>query len=171
MSDARPPVERGGTGGDVRIDVEDPLTEDARFCMERYFAELDERFEGGFDPGRSISADAGELVAPRGLLVVARRWGDPVGCAAIKFHGDEPAEVKRMWVADTARGVGLGRRLLVEIERIAAARAVTVLRLETNRSLAEAIGLYRSAGYGEVPPFNDEPFAHHWFEKDLAGLG
>ncbi|MGI9644003.1 MAG: GNAT family N-acetyltransferase [Ilumatobacteraceae bacterium] len=164
MSTAPRPTE----SDDVQIDVENPETLDAIFCIERYFAELDGRFDGGFEPGRSIPADADELVEPHGLLLVARRAGGPIGCAAIKFHGADPAEVKRMWVAATARGLGLGRRLLVAVERRAAARGVTALRLETNRSLTEAIALYRSAGYTEVEAFNDEPFAHHWFEKHLG---
>ena len=54
-----------------------------------------------------------------------------------------------------------------ELERVAAANGATVVRLETNRSLREAIGLYRSSGYREVAAFNDEPYAHHWFEKRL----
>jgi ribosomal protein S18 acetylase RimI-like enzyme len=93
--------------------------------------------------------------------------GEPVGCGALKFHGDAPAEIKRMWVARAARGLGLGRRLLAELEAHAAARGVRTLRLETNRALVEAIGLYRAAGYREVPAFNDEPYAHHWFERTL----
>ena len=72
-----------------------------------------------------------------------------------------------MWVAPAARGLGLGRRLLAELEAQAAARGVRTLRLETNRTLVEAIGLYRAAGYREVAAFNDEPYAHHWFEKTL----
>jgi ribosomal protein S18 acetylase RimI-like enzyme len=72
-----------------------------------------------------------------------------------------------VWVADSVRGLGIGRRLLVELERHASQRGARTVRLETNRNLTEAIALYRSAGYVEVPPFNDEPFAHHWFEKRL----
>jgi ribosomal protein S18 acetylase RimI-like enzyme len=72
-----------------------------------------------------------------------------------------------MWVAGPARGLGLGRRLLAELEQRAAEHGVRVVRLETNKSLTEAIGLYRSAGYREVAAFNDEQYAHHWFEKRL----
>jgi ribosomal protein S18 acetylase RimI-like enzyme len=74
-----------------------------------------------------------------------------------------------MWVAESVRGLGIGRRLLAELEAQAARHASRVLRLETNRSLTEAIAMYRSAGYVEVDPFNDEPYAHHWFEKRIAG--
>ena len=70
-----------------------------------------------------------------------------------------------MWVAPAARGLGLGRRLLTELEAHAAGHGARASRLETNRALGEAIGLYRAAGYREVPAFNDEPYAHHWFEK------
>ncbi len=73
-----------------------------------------------------------------------------------------------MWVSSTARGLGVGRRLLIALENLAAARGVRTVRLETNRALTEAIRLYRSSGYTEVQPFNQEPYAHHWFEKVLG---
>jgi ribosomal protein S18 acetylase RimI-like enzyme len=73
-----------------------------------------------------------------------------------------------MWVAATARGLGVGRRLLSELEDRARERGTTHVRLETNKTLKEAGGLYRSAGYDEVAAFNDEPYAHHWFEKRLS---
>lgn len=167
LVEAMATVERLLTAGLVSIEVADPAGADAQHCIGRYFAELDRRFDAGFDPELSISADAEELTEPAGLLLVARLRDEPIGCGALKFHGGEPAEIKRMWVGPDARGLGLGRRLLGELERQAAARGVTAVRLETNRSLTEAIGLYRSAGYREVPAFNDEPFAHHWFEKSL----
>jgi DNA-binding MarR family transcriptional regulator/GNAT superfamily N-acetyltransferase len=160
-------VERLLTAGLVEVDVEDPASTAARFCIESYFAELDSRFEAGFDPARSISADAAELTEPAGLLLVARLRGEPIGCGALKLHGAEPAEIKRMWVAAAARGLGAGRRILSELEQRARDRGVGTVRLETNRSLREASGLYRSAGYVEVEAFNDEPYAHHWFEKHL----
>ena len=145
----------------------DPRHPDARFCLRSYFSELSRRFDGGFDPARSISADDDELTPPAGLLLVATLHGEPVGCGALKFHDGAPAEIKRMWVAPAARGLGLGRRLLTELEAQAAAHGAGTVRLETNRTLGEAIGLYRSAGYREVAAFNDEPYAHHWFEKTL----
>jgi DNA-binding MarR family transcriptional regulator/GNAT superfamily N-acetyltransferase len=161
-------VERLLTAGLVNVDVEDPASTAARFCIESYFAELDTRFEAGFDPGRSISADVDELTEPAGLLLVARLRGEPIGCGALKLHGREPAEIKRMWVAPSARGLGVGRRILSELEERARLRGVRLVRLETNRTLKEAGGLYRATGYAEVEAFNDEPYAHHWFEKRLA---
>jgi DNA-binding MarR family transcriptional regulator/GNAT superfamily N-acetyltransferase len=160
-------VERLLTAGLVEVDLEDPTSTAARWCIEAYFAELDRRFDAGFDPSRSMSADAAELTEPAGLLLVARLRGEPIGCGALKLHGAAPAEIKRMWVAGSARGLGVGRRILSELERCARDRGVAVVRLETNRALREASGLYRSAGYVEVEAFNDEPYAHHWFEKRL----
>jgi DNA-binding MarR family transcriptional regulator/GNAT superfamily N-acetyltransferase len=151
----------------VRIAVAEPRSADARWCIEQYVTELNVRFEAGWDPARSISAQPHELAPPAGLLLVAYLRQEPVGCGALKFHGDAPAELKRMWVAPQARGLGVGRRLLHELERHAREAGVTVLRLETNRTLTEAIALYRRAGYQEVAAFNDEPYAHHWFEKRL----
>ena len=151
----------------VEFTIEDPRSVDARWCFEQYFAELDARFKAGFDPSLSISADVAELTPPAGLLVIARTAGRSIGCGALKFHPDGPTELKRMWVSPEHRGIGLGRRILDELERQARDQGVTTLRLETNNSLSEAIALYRSAGFVEVPAFNDEPYAHHWFEKQL----
>ena len=160
-------VERLLTAGLVDIAVESPASSPAKFCISSYFSELDTRFDAGFDPAASISADEAELTEPAGLLLLARLRSEPIGCGAVKFHDDALAEIKRMWVAESARGLGVGRRILTELERRAHDRGATVLRLETNQSLGEAISLYRSAGYHEVAAFNDEPYAHHWFEKRL----
>jgi DNA-binding MarR family transcriptional regulator/GNAT superfamily N-acetyltransferase len=161
-------VEQLLTASAVLVSVTDPRHPAARSCMAAYFAELSERFDGGFDPARSISADDTELTAPAGLLLLATLRGEAIGIGALKLHADGLAEIKRMWVARTARGLGLGRRLLAELEGRAAESGVRVVRLETNRALDEAIGLYRSAGYREVAAFNEEPFASHWFEKELS---
>lgn len=155
------------TASMVRVEIVDPRLPVAQYCLNAYFEELGRRFETGFDPARSISADHAELTLPAGLLLVATLRSEPVGCGALKLHGSEPAEIKRMWVSPDARGLGLGRRLLAELEGTAAAHGATAVRLETNHNLNEAIALYRSAGFKEVPAFNTEPYAHHWFEKPL----
>jgi GNAT superfamily N-acetyltransferase len=155
----------------VEIRMVDPDDEDARRCVQAYFAELDSRSESGFDPTTGISADRHELIPPAGAFLVAYLDGEPVGCGAVKHAPGRPAEVKRMWVSGSARGHGLGRRLLTELELLATHSGASVAHLETNEALVEAIGMYRSAGYEEVPAFNHEPFAHHWFEKRLDGSG
>jgi DNA-binding MarR family transcriptional regulator/GNAT superfamily N-acetyltransferase len=161
-------VERLLRASAVRIAIEDPSSIDAQWCLKQYFAELDARFETGFNASLSISADADELTPPAGALLIARVRARPVGCGALKFHPGAPAELKRMWVAPEARGLGLGRRILRELEQLARGGGVQVVRLETNRALSEAIALYRGSGFREVAAFNDEPYAHHWFEKPLT---
>ena len=154
-------------GDQLDITVVDPDQPAAQRCLREYFAELDRRFDAGFDPTDSLPAEPGEMRAPAGLFVIARLHGEPVGCGALKFHGDQPTELKRMWVASSVRGLGVGRRLLEELERRAREQGSSMIRLETNKTLTEAIALYRSAGYREVAAFNDERYADYWFEKSL----
>jgi DNA-binding MarR family transcriptional regulator/GNAT superfamily N-acetyltransferase len=161
-------VERLLTAAMVELTPVDPAHPDARLCIRSYFDELNRRSETGFDPAQGISAEPHELRPPAGLFLVAYLRSEPVGCGAVKHHADAPSEIKRMWVATGTRGLGIGRRLLGELEGSAARSGARTVRLETNGALTEAISLYRSAGYVEVPAFNDEPFAHHWFEKPLA---
>jgi DNA-binding MarR family transcriptional regulator len=167
LVEAMTTVERLLVAGAADVRVEDPSSPAARFCIREYFAELEARFEDGFDSARSVLPDVAELAEPSGVLLVARMGGEPVGCGGLRLKTGGPPELKRMWVAPAARGLGLGRRLLRELEDEARGRGATAIRLETNRTLGEAIALYRSAGYVEIEPFNDEPYAHHWFEKAL----
>jgi DNA-binding MarR family transcriptional regulator/GNAT superfamily N-acetyltransferase len=169
LVEAMAEVERLLRASSVQIAVCDPRHPDARSCVRAYVSELSRRFDEGFDPDRSISADDAELTWPAGLFLLATLHGEPAGCGVLKFHRDAPAEIKRMWVVPAMRGTGLGRRILAELEAQAAAAGARTVRLETNRTLGEAISLYRSAGYREVNAFNDEPYAHHWFEKTLPG--
>lgn len=165
LVEAMEEVRRLLTASAIVISVEDPTSRDARWCIGQYFAELDRRFEGGFDVSIALSTDPRELAPPMGLLLIARLRGRPVGCGALRFHLKRKPDVKRMWIAQEVRGLGLGRRMLDALEREARRRGATAVRLETNRALKEAISLYRATGYREVAPFNAEPHAHHWFEK------
>jgi len=145
-----------------------PGSPEARFCIARYFAELDRRFESGFDPGAALRVDERDLVPPHGAFLVGSLDGEPVACGCLKTMGKRVGYLKRMWVSGSVRGLGVGRRLLGALEQEARELGFRTLRLETNRALREAIALYRSSGYREVAAFNDEPYAHHWFEKRLA---
>src|SRR5919112_988751 len=146
----------------------DPESADAQRCLRAYVAELNRRAPGrGFDPSKGSTAEPHEVRPPHGTFVVAYLRCEPVGCGALKHHPGGVTDVKRMWVAESARGLGLGRRLLEYLEALARRHGSTHARLETGDVLTEAIALYRSAGYAEVPPFNDEPFADRWFAKPL----
>jgi DNA-binding MarR family transcriptional regulator len=168
LADAAETVRRLLEASLITVAPEPADSDDARWCIAQYFEELGRRFDAGFDPTRSIPAAEVDMTPPNGVILVARLHGRPIGCGALKLHPGEPTELKRMWVDASARGLGLGRRLLRELEQYAADAGATMVRLETNGSLTEAIALYRSAGYDEVPAFNDEPYAHHWFEKRLS---
>jgi GNAT superfamily N-acetyltransferase len=166
LASAMETVERLLLSTEVRLEVERPTSRDARYCLARYFEELAQRFDTGFDPARAIPARAEEMTPPRGYFLVARVGGEPVGCGGIKCHATY-GEIKRMWVEGSSRGLGIGKRILHRLEELARERGLPVVRLETNKSLAEAQSLYRRTGYREIPAYNDEPYAHHWFEKSL----
>jgi DNA-binding MarR family transcriptional regulator/GNAT superfamily N-acetyltransferase len=148
----------------------DPESPDAQRCLRAYVAELNRRApERGFDPRKGATAEPHEVRPPNGAFVVAYLRGEAVGCGAVKHHPGGVTDVKRMWLAESARGLGLGRRLLEHLEGLAREHGSTDAHIETSDVLPEAIALYRSAGYVEVAPFNDEPFADRWFAKVLVG--
>src|SRR5919112_5126013 len=152
----------------VEIRPLDPEAPDAQRCLRAYVSELNRRAPArGFDPTQGSTAEPHEVRPPHGAFVVVCLRGEPIGCGAVKHHPGEVTDIKRMWVAESARGLGLGRRLLEHLEGLARQRGSREVRLETGDVLAEAVVLYRSAGYVEVDAFNDEPFADRWFAKPL----
>ncbi len=154
----------------LTIAVEPPASLDARACVAAYVRELGLRFEEGFDPGNgNPTPDDEALTPPAGCFLVARLDGRAVGCGALRRLAPGVGEIKRMWVAPEARGLGLSRRLLGALEDEARDLGLSRVRLDTNRSLSEAQSLYRSAGYREIARFNDNPYADFWFEKALNG--
>jgi ribosomal protein S18 acetylase RimI-like enzyme len=140
---------------------------DAEGCLQKYYAELAARFPSGFELHADDAPAADELAPPGGGMIIARLFGQPVGCGAIRTLEPGVGELKRMWISPDVRGLGVGRRLLAELERAAIARKLHTVRLDTNGSLAEALHLYRTSGYGEIPAYNHNPYAQHWFEKKL----
>ena len=150
------------------IEVVDGGAPAAMWAVERYVGELAERFPSGFDPGLPSAEEAATTFGPpNGLFLVARRGDETVGCGGVQFLDDATAEIKRMWVSAGARGSGLGRRLLVHLEDVARDAGRRRVVLDTNGVLAEALALYRSSGYVAVDRYNDNPYATHFFAKDL----
>ncbi|MDP0399350.1 bifunctional helix-turn-helix transcriptional regulator/GNAT family N-acetyltransferase [Tsukamurella strandjordii] len=160
-------VERLLLASQVRIDEADAATAPAQFAARQYYAELGERLRDGFDPSVGGAIRDAAITPPAGLLLVATLHGETVGCGALTFQENGFAEVKRVWAAPTVRGMGLGRRIMAELESRARDAGVRTVRLDTNAGLTEAIALYRALGYREVERYNDNPYAHHWFAKDL----
>jgi len=151
----------------LAFDAVDPRSEAARYCLAHYYAELAESFAGGFEVARSRDPRPEQMMAPLGAFLVAMSDDLPVGCVGLKGDGGEVAEVKRLWVAPAARGLGLAYRLMEEIEEAAHALSITTLRLDTNRALAGALHLYRRLGWTEIDRFNDDPYPDFFFEKRL----
>src|SRR5215211_6950021 len=146
----------------------DPERPDAQRCLRAYVTELNRRSpERGFDPRQGATAEPHEVRPPRGAFVVAYLRGEAIGCGAVKHQPGAVTDIKRMWIAESARGLGLGRRLLEHLEHLAREHGSSEAHIETSDVLPEAVALYRSAGYLEVAPFNDEPFADRWFTKRL----
>jgi len=161
-------VERLMRAAAVVIEPADPASTDARACIDAYLRELDGRFESGFDATLGPSADPQELVPPSGVLLLARLDENALGCGALKVLGEGIGEIKRMWVAPDARGLGIAQRMLDALEAQARAMSLHTLRLDTNRTLLEARALYVRNGYVEIPRYNENPYADYWFEKKLV---
>ena len=151
----------------LRLEERDPADPAARICLAAYYAELDARFPGGFRVERSRDPDAADLVRPRGTFIVALAGDQPVGCIALKGTDKGYAEIKRMWIASSQRGNGLAKRLIERAEEVARELGTTLLRLDTNSALTDAIAIYRHWGWHEIPRFNDDPYAEVFFEKPL----
>ncbi len=151
----------------ITVALETPDSADARFCLDSYYAELARRFDDGFDASAGGSFDTADMRPPEGYLVLARRDSEAVGCGALKRLGGDVGEIKRVWCGSSARGMGVATKIMACLETIARQAGFGTLRLDTNKALTEAHALYRKLGYHEIARYNDNPYAHHWFEKRL----
>jgi GNAT superfamily N-acetyltransferase len=153
----------------MRIETADAASEESQALLTAYFAELARTFPAGFDPNAgSTTDDPGEISPPRGVFLVVREDdGTAVGCGGVKLLDPTTAEVKRMWLHPSTRGRGLGALLLDALEEAARGLGASDAVLDTNETLETALGLYRRHGWREVPAYNDNPYATHWFTKEL----
>lgn len=151
----------------VTFSAADARCDAAVGAMTAYFEELADRFPEGFDPGDTLVADAGTFDAPDGVFVLMHNAAEVVGCGGVHKLDDRCGEIKRMWVRKDHRGKGLGRTLLAALEAEGRRLGYEAIRLDTNSALTEAISMYESNGYRTIPRYNDNPFARHWFEKEL----
>jgi GNAT superfamily N-acetyltransferase len=108
-----------------------------------------------------------DLVPPRAVLLLISLDDEPVAIGGVRDLDRNVAEVKAMYVAPPARRRGLARRLLGQLETIAAARGCGAVRLDTAAMLGPAVALYESAGYERVPAYNENPNADRWYERRL----
>lgn len=122
----------------------------------------------GWSPISGPSATPEEFGPPSGLFLVAYEAAEPIACGGFKRLHASDAEVKRMFVAPASRGAGVGGVLLDALEARARDVGYERIRLDTGDAQPEALRLYRSHGYVEIEDYNANPFASHWFEKQLS---
>ena len=149
-----------------------PGSVEGRAVLTAYYHDIVSRYHGreatSDEVGAAMRAEpSDDLCPPRGLLLVARLAGKVLGCAGLRLLPGGIGEITRVFVMPSARRQGIGAQLLSGIEDAARDRAVTTLRLDTRNDLTEAQQLYARNGYREVPAFNEDPFANHWYAKPL----
>jgi GNAT superfamily N-acetyltransferase len=151
----------------IVLEPADPRSQDALYCLHAYYDELAARFETGFDVNLSADPEATDMMPPRGQFLLAMSDGLPLGCVGLKGTDKGYAEIKRLWIAPSARGLGLAKRLMTEIEARARGLGIAKLRLDTNSALPEAVALYQNTGWTQIDRFNDDPYPDWFFEKHL----
>jgi GNAT superfamily N-acetyltransferase len=142
--------------------VDDP---DAHALIAEYFDRRAETFPSGdYSP---VLPKAANFTPPAGVFLIVVEDGEDVGCGGIKRLAPERYEIKHLWIQPRMQGRGLGRALLTELEQRALALGATEVVLDTNASLTVAGSMYRSGGYEEIAPYNENPNATNWFRKRL----
>jgi GNAT superfamily N-acetyltransferase len=156
-----------GCGDDVTLAVE---LADARVSLalqQAFFADIAERYPG-WVPASSQSVEPSDLAPPNGVWLVAYLDRRAVGCGGLQRLEADTAEIRRLFLDESARGRGIGRRLLAELESHARHLGYRSVRLTTGDDQAEALRMFQTADYREIPPFTDGVFTRHWMEKSLS---
>lgn len=152
---------------EIGVTQVDPRTPRAVYCLEEYYAELERRFDTGFDVNLSCDPEATDMIPPRGTFLIAKSDDLPIGCVGVKGTEKGYGEIKRLWVSPAARGLGLAKRLMTDAEHHARQLGIKALRLDTNSALPEAIRLYQTTGWHQIDRYNDDPYPDYFFEKHL----
>jgi len=149
----------------MQVAREDPDAPEAARLLEAYFLELGARLAPV--PVTVVDRWAEEFGDPGGAVVLGRVEGRAVGCAGLRRLDAGALELKHFFLVPEIRGRGLGRVLLAGVEDVARTLGARRILLDTAAPLLEAAGLYRAAGYREIPRYNDNPHAVAWFEREL----
>ena len=149
----------------LTLSSSDPDAPDARACLDAYFALIQSLIPGSTAP-HVTDPHAADFRPPDGLFLLARLGDDTIGCGSLRRHDATTGEVKRLWVAPAARGRGVARALMADLESAARRLGMTRLILDTNAALTEALALYAALGWTAIPPYTGPP-ADRWFGKTL----
>ena len=167
----RPVVARSeadhGCSDEVTLAVERADAKVSLQLQQAFFADIAERYSG-WAPASSQGVLPSDLAPPTGVWVVAYLDRRAVGCGGLQRLDADTAEIRRLFLDESARGRGIGRRLLAELESRARRLGYERVRLTTGDGQAEALRLFQTAGYREIPPFTDGVFTRHWMEKRLG---
>jgi GNAT superfamily N-acetyltransferase len=145
----------------------DPRSADARTALKQYLIEAADRVEHPTFRAVDLIDEVEDFGAPGGVFLLMRSEASVIGCGAVRTLAPGLGEIKRMWIAPGQRGHGLGSQLLDALEAASLDLGHERVRLDTNRGLREAIGLYTARGYQPIGRYNDNPDATHFFEKHL----
>jgi ribosomal protein S18 acetylase RimI-like enzyme len=144
-----------------------PADDDAHELLAEYFEMRAHTFPEHLGEYRTVFPDSEKFAPPAGIFVVVDDDQGALGCGGVRMLTPDRAEVKHLYLRARARGKGWGRELLAELEAHAVRLGAREIVLDTNASLEAAQGLYRSSGYADIEPYNDNPNATNWFAKRL----
>lgn len=150
----------------IEITLESPAAPVSLTLQDAFFVDIAARYPD-WHPGSSQSVSVEELSRPRGAWLVVYLDGRPVGCGGVQAVEEEVCEVRRLFLDRSARGLGIGRVLLRSLEEQARHLGYGRIRLTTGDAQPEALALFVSSGYMEIPPFTDGAFTRYWMEKEL----
>lgn len=157
----------GFVGAELTLAVEPPDSQASVAIQQAFVADITSRYPG-WTPASSQSVRSSELAPPDGVWVVAYLSGRVVGCGGLQRLDAETSEIRRLYLDQQARGRGIGRALLGQLEDHARRLGYQRARLTTGDAQPEALGLFRSSGYEEIAPFTNGAFTTHWMEKQLS---
>ncbi|MFD4427978.1 GNAT family N-acetyltransferase, partial [Nocardia sp. NPDC058497] len=161
-------------GAHWTVEPAEPHSPEAAAVLRLYLAEMISRYydrpadDAEIDGHLADGYDSDDLSPPTGLLLLARRRGEAVGCIGLRRLDAQMLELTRMFVRPDVRGEGGAALLLGKVESAAGELGARTIRLNTRNDLVEARALYTKHGYAEIPPYGNDPLADHWFEKQLG---
>ena len=151
----------------LRFERSDPLEPPASDLLDEMRSELNDVYDT-FSRLDNPPLVPEEMRDPDGAYLVGYEGAEAVAGGGIRRLDEGVAEIKRMYVRPAARSRGVARALLAALEQTARELGYGRVRLDTGPKQIHGLALYRSAGYEDVPPYNDNPFACFWGEKRLA---